>query len=129
MRFISSLGALSIVAAILAMAAGILILITKPGASNNDGWIPAAVFLIVFGLTGLINIRFPGISSIITALTIAVGVVLLIGWPGFRHHMGFILFCVWLTLVDLTGLVSLGNFGIITAILAFVSGILLILNE
>jgi len=129
MSFISGLGALSVIAAVLALAAGILILVTTPGISNNIGWILAAIYLIVLGLTGLIDFSFSGMNILMAVLAIASGVVLLIGSPGFSHHVGFILFCVWLILVGLNRLVSLGDFSIVTAIIAIGSGILLILDE
>ncbi len=129
LSFISGLGALSVVAAVLALAAGILILVTTPGVSNNIGWILAAIYLIVVGLSGLIDFSFSGMSTVMAVLAIAAGVVLLIGWPGFSHHIGFILFCVWLILVGLTRLVSLGDFSIVTAVIALASGILMILDE
>ena len=129
MSFISGLGALSIITAILALAAGILILVTTPGVSNRIGWILAAIYLIVVGLIGLISFSFSGLSTIMAILAIAAGVVLLFGWPGFSHHVGFILFCVWLILVGLARLVSLGDISIVIAIVAIASGILLILDE
>lgn len=129
MSFISGVGALSIIIIILALAAGILILVTTPGVSNHIGWVLAAIYLIVLGLIGLINFSFSGLSTIMAILAIAAGVVLLIGWPGFSHHVGFILFCAWLILVGLTRLVSLGDFSIVTAIVAITSGVLVIFDE
>jgi hypothetical protein len=129
MGFISGMGALGVVAAILALAAGILILVTTPGLSHHIGWILAAIYLILVGLSGLIGFSFNGMSLIMAILAIAGGVVLLAGWPGFRHHIGFVLFCVWLILVGLTRLVALGEFSIVTAVFAIASGILMILNE
>lgn len=129
MSLITGLGALGIVAALLALAAGILILITTPGISNHIGWILAAIYLIILGLMGLVNFSFSGMSTIMAILAIAAGVMLLIGWPGFKHHVGFILFCVWLILVGLTRLVNLGGIGTITAIIAIASGVLMILDE
>ncbi|MFW5713653.1 MAG: hypothetical protein ACOCYU_03195 [Brevefilum sp.] len=129
MSFISGLGALRIIVAILALAAGIMILISTPGVSNNIGWILAAIYLIMVGLTGLVDLSFSGMGTIMGILAMAAGVVLLIGWPGFSHHVGFILFCVWLILVGLARLVGLGDISIVSAIIAIASGILIILNE
>jgi len=129
MSFVSGLGALSIIAAILALAAGILILVTTPGLSNNIGWILAAIYLIMLGLSGLANFSFSGMGTIMAVVAIAAGVVLLIGWPGFSHHIGFILFCIWLILVGLTRLISLGDFSVVAAVIAMASGILMILDE
>ena len=129
LNFIPGLSALTIVAAILALAVGILILITSPGISKRLGWILAAIYLILSGLTGIVNFSFSGMGIVMAVLAIAGGIVLLIGWPGFRHHIGFILFCVWLILVGLIGLVSLANLSLAFAIVAIASGILMIINE
>lgn len=129
LHFISGMGFLNIISAILALASGILILVTSPDISKRTGWILAAIYLILLGLSGVINFSFSGISIVMAILAIAAGVVFLIGWPGFSHHIGFFLFCVWLILVGLALLVSLGGLGVIIAIIAIASGILMILNE
>ncbi len=126
---ITGMSGLGIVISILALAAGILILIAKPGVSNYIGWIVAAGYLILLGLTGVVNISFAGMGTVMAVLAIVAGVVLLISWPGFKHNIGFLLFCLWLILVGLTGLVSLGNLSVVLAVVALASGVLLILNE
>jgi len=110
MSFVSGLGVLSIIAAILALAAGILILVKTPGLSNNIGWILAAVYLILVGLSGLVNFSFSGMGVMMAVLAIIAGVVLLIDWPGFSHHTG-------------------SDLSVVTAIIAIASGILMILKE
>jgi hypothetical protein len=126
---VSGLGSLGIVVSILALAAGVLILIFRPGISIFTGWILAAIYLILLGLTGIINFGFAGMGTVMAILAIAAGIVLAIRWPGFRHHIGFLLFCVWLILLGLMGLIGLGGFGVIVAIVAIASGVLMILNE
>lgn len=127
--FVTGLGGIGIVISILALAAGILILVSRPGISSFAGWVLAAIYLILLGLTGIVDIGFDGLGTVMAVLAIAAGVVLLISWPGFSHHIGFLLFCVWLILVGLVGLVSLSGLGIVIAIVAISSGILMILNE
>lgn len=126
---VPSLGALDIVIAVLALIVGILIFVTHPDISIFTGWALAGVYFILIGLQGVINFGFSSAGIIRSILALAAGVVLLVGWPKFSHHIGFFLFALWLVLVGLTGLVGLAGFGIVTAVVAIASGVLLILNE
>ncbi len=127
---ISGLGGIGIIIQILALAAGILILISSPGISYSIGWVVTAIYLIIRGLAGLLDFSFNGMGTIMAILALAAGVLLLIRFPGFRHHIGFTLFCAWLILVGITGLLSIGGaVSTIIAILAIASGVLMILNE
>ncbi len=126
---VPSLGALDIVIAVLALIVGILIFVTHPGISIFTGWALAGVYFILIGLQGVIHFGFSSVGIIRSILALAAGVVLLVGWPKFSHHIGFFLFALWLVLVGLTGLVGLAGFGIVTAVVAIASGVLLILNE
>lgn len=127
--FVSGLGSLGIVISILALAAGILILVARPDVSMYTGWVLAAIYLILLGLTGIVSFNFNGLGTIMAVLALAAGIILLVKWAGFRHHIGFLLFIVWLILVGLTGLVSLSGMGVVIAVVAIASGILMILNE
>ncbi len=127
--FISAISGLGTIIAILAIAAGVMILIFHPDISIRIGWILAAAYLILRGLVGLIDFSFAGLGTITAILALAAGIVLLIKSPGLKHHIGFLLFCIWLILVGLLGLVSLGGIGTVVAILAIAAGILIILNE
>ena len=124
-----SFSALGTINAILAIAAGILILVSTPGISIRWGWFIAAVYLILLGLLEFVSIGFSGMGTVMAILAIAAGIILLVRTPGFRHHIGFLLFCVWLILVGLTGLVSIGELGVVVAIVAIASGVLMIANE
>ncbi len=126
---IAGFSGLGTIIAILAIAAGVMILIFYPDISNRIGWILAAIYLILRGLVGLISLGFSGLDMIMAVLAIAAGIILLIKLSGFSHHIGFLLFCVWLILVGLTGFVSLGNASVVIAIVAIASGVLMILNE
>ena len=127
--FVSALSGLNILIAILALAAGILILVKSPGISYSYGWIAAAIYLILRGLLGIVDFGFSGMGTIMAILALAAGVLLLIKFPGMKNHIGFLLFCAWLLLVGLTGLISLGNLGIIVSLVALSSGILLLLDK
>ena len=126
---ISGMGALGIVIAIFALAAGVLILITGPGISYRIGWVLAAIYLILLGLLGIIDFSFAGMGIVMAVLALVAGVLLLIRAPKLQHHIGFLLFCIWLILVGLIGLIGLNQLGTAVAIIAIASGVLMILNE
>lgn len=127
--FVEGLSALAIVIAILALAAGILILISRPGISMFAGWVLAAIYLILWGLVGIADFGFDGIDIVMAILALAAGVVLLVRWPGFRKHIGFLLFCIWLILVGLVALTGITGLSLVIAVIAIAAGILMILNE
>ncbi len=73
----SSLG---VIAAILAIAAGIMLL--WPGwrvFRTALGWFLLALYLVAVGLISLIGLSFSGIGAIVAVLAIAAGVLLLLG--------------------------------------------------
>jgi hypothetical protein len=126
--FMAGFRAMSTIIAILAIAAGVLILVSSPGTSNYLGWLLAAIYLILLGLSAFVNIKFSGMGTVMAVLALVAGILLLVRAPNIRKHLGFLLFCVWLILVGLTGLVSLGKFDVFISIVAIISGILMILN-
>ena len=107
----------------------VLILITGPGISSRVGWVLAAIYLILQGLLGIINFSFAGMDIVMAVLVLSAGILLLIRAPKLSHHIGFLLFCVWLILVGLIGLIGLGQLGTVVAIIAIASGILMIINK
>lgn len=125
---IPGVGALGLVIAILAVAAGVLILMYAPGVSYSIGWILAAVYLILRGLTSILSLSFTGLGLVLAILALAAGVLLLLRMPRIKSHIGYLLFFVWLVLVGLAGLVSLGQLGMVIDIVALAAGILLILD-
>lgn len=125
---ISGLGGLGLVFAILALAAGVLLLLFTPGISMNVGWILAAVYLILDGLVGIISFGFTGLGLILDILALAAGFLLLVRMPKIKNNIGYFLFFIWLILVGLMGLVGLGVLGTVVSIVALAAGILLILG-
>jgi hypothetical protein len=123
---ISGLGGLGLVIAILAIAAGVLILAFTPGVSFRVGWLLAAIYLIVYGLASILNFSFSGMGTVMAILALAAGVLLLIRIGRTRANIGYLLFFIWLILVGLVALVSLGPLGIVIDILALSAGILII---
>lgn len=74
------LAGLEVIVGLLALAAGILLILPRWrffGAAW--GWLLLAVYLIVIGLIFVIGLSFAGISVILAVLTLAAGVLLLIG--------------------------------------------------
>ena len=126
---IAGIGFLGIVIAILAVAAGVLILMNTPGVSSRIGWMIAAVYLIAKGLTSILNLSFSGMGVVLAILALAAGVLLLISAPKIKGNIGYLLFFIWLVLVGLAGLVSLGAIGMVIDIVALAAGILLIMNQ
>ena len=71
---------LGVIAAVLAIAAGILLL--WPGwrfYRRSLGWLLLAIYLVVVGLISLIGLSFSGIGVIVAVLAIAAGVFLILG--------------------------------------------------
>ena len=125
---VSGLGGLGLVTAILAVAAGVMILAFTPGVSFRIGWLLAAIYLIVFGLASILSFSFSGMGTLMAILALAAGVLLLIRMGKIRANFGYLLFFIWLILVGLMGLVSLGQLDMVLDIIALTAGILLVLD-
>src|SRR3990170_3097843 len=77
---ILGISGLEVIVGLLALAAGILLLLPRWrffGAAL--GWLLVAVYLIVIGLIFVIGLSFSGIIVILAVLTLAAGVLILIG--------------------------------------------------
>lgn len=125
---IAGIGNLGLVIAILAVAAGVLILLYAPGVSFRIGWILTAVYLIAEGLTSILDVGFTGMGMVMSILALAAGVLLLIRMPKIKGNVGYLLFFAWLILVGLAGLVNLGQLGLVIDIAALAAGILMIVD-
>ncbi len=69
---------LSVIAAILAIAAGVLLLWPGWRVRTALGWFLLALYLVAVGLISLIGLSFSGIGVILAVLAIAAGVLLLL---------------------------------------------------
>jgi hypothetical protein len=127
--FIPGLSALGVVIAVLALVAGVLIVVAKPGISIFAGWVLAAIYLVLVGLSGLVSLGFSWLGTVMAILALVAGIVLVLKWGGFKKHFGFLLFIVWLILTGLVGLFGWGGMGTVIAIVAAASGLLMILNQ
>ena len=127
--FIPKIGFLGVIMAILALVAGILILVAKPGISNSTGWIVAAVYFLLLGLKGLFTFGFSWQGILLGLLALVAGILLVIKAPAFKKHLGFFLFAIWLILSGLMSLFGMGMLSVVTAIVAIASGLLMILDQ
>jgi hypothetical protein len=125
---VSGLGGLGLVMAILAVAAGVMILAFTPGVSFRIAWLVAAIYLIVNGLSSILGFSFSGMGTVMAILALAAGVLLLIRMGKIRANIGYLLFFIWLVMIGLMGLVSLGQLGMVLDIIAITAGILIILH-
>lgn len=125
---VAGLGGLGLVVAILAIAAGILLLLFTTGVSHRIGWALAAVYLIILGLVGLLNFSFPSMGIVMAIPALVAGILLVVQMGRIKGNLGYLLFFIWLILVGLVGLVSLGPLGMVIDVLALAAGILMILG-
>jgi hypothetical protein len=117
---------------ILAVVTGIVILV-ELGRMNwpeRLGMIFLAVWLILVGLMPFIGMGVPFASEITIVLAILAGVLLLVGMKGRRTaaKLGMVLLAIWLiasAAISLLGIMIPAS-GIILAILAVISGILIL---
>ena len=121
---------LGIIVAILALAAGILLLLERRR-SRYPGMLLLSIFLIVTGLVSLVTLNFPGLATILALLAIAAGVLLFLEHrrASMRRNLGWVLLDIWLVLDGLAGLIlSLAGLDLILSILAIAAGVLLLLR-
>lgn len=127
--FLPTVGFLGIIMAVLAIAAGVLIFITKPKVSNTTGWILAAVYFILMGLKGLFSFGLAWDGIVLGIMALIAAILMLLKWPGFKKHIGFVLFILWLILTGLMGIFGLGMLSVVTAIVALASGLFMLLDQ
>ncbi|MDR3575772.1 MAG: hypothetical protein P4L50_18075 [Anaerolineaceae bacterium] len=126
-----SLTGIGIILAVLALAAGILLLLEKRRGSIRKfpGTLLLSIFLIVTGLLGLVSLNIPGAGILLALLAIAAGVMLFLEnrRGAFGRDLGKLLLEIWLVLDGLVALIlTFSGAGTILAILALASGMLLL---
>ena len=130
-----NLPAAGIILALLALAAGILLLLERGRGAirKNLGTLLLSIFLILTGLFGLINLSFPGANVILALLAIAAGVLLFLEGGRGRaatRDLGKLLLEIWLVLEGLVSLILIfSGAGTILAILAIAAGVLLLIHR
>lgn len=65
--------------ALLAVAAGVLLLVGPVRRTRNMGWLLLAIWLIVSGLLSLLGIEFPASGTLLSLLAVAAGAMILLG--------------------------------------------------
>ena len=127
-NFITGIDSNGIVIHIFSVFIGILILVATPGISMFFGWIAASLYLLFWGGSALLNVGFPGMNVIIAVIALIAGILLIVRTPGIKKYFGFLLFCVWLILLGITGLLSISNMETAIAGVAIASGLLILLD-
>ncbi len=124
---------LSILMGLLAIAAGVLLLLaSRPFNRASLGRALLGLYLVVVGLMSLAGGGSSGLGVIAAVLAIAAGILLL--WPGwrfFRRSLGWLLLAIYLVAVGLMALIGLSfaGIGVIVAVLAIAAGVFLILGR
>ncbi len=90
------------------------------------GWIAGGIYLLVTGLRDLIGFSFNGMNTLLAILGIAAGILLLFRLSKVSKHVGVLLFCGWLLLVGITGLIGYSGLDTIIAGFALAAGGMLI---
>lgn len=100
---------------------------------KNLGMLLLSIWLIATGLLSFVNVSFPSSGIILALLAIAAGVLLLLDMRGKRlsGNLGIVLLSIWLILTGLLPLlkVSVPYSGILLAVLAVITGILLLIRR
>lgn len=125
---IPSLGELSLAIPILALAAGILIFVRMPSKPSRIGWILAAAFLLIDGLTGLTGLTFKGIEVVVPALALVASLLLLARQSKIKSKLAYVLFFSWLAMIGLMRLANLTGLEIAQSIYTLFVGALLVLE-
>jgi len=92
-----------------------------------------SIWLIVTGLWSFVDVSFPSSGIILALLAIAAGVLLLVDMRGKRlsGNLGIVLLSIWLILTGLLPLLKINvpYSGIVLAVLAVITGILLLIRR
>jgi hypothetical protein len=121
----------SVILGVLAIIAGVLLLLAaRPFGRASLGRILLALFLIGVGLMELVGVS--GLEIIIGVLALVAGILMI--WPlwrSFGSALGWLLLAIYLILFGLVLVLGLSfsGLGVILAILALASGILILLGR
>ncbi len=119
---------------LLALAAGVLLLIGMPGGelTSKLSYLLPGIWLLATGLIGLINLSFMSMELIMAVLAIAAGAAMLLTLEGSAaKNIGVILAGVWFLLTGLFGLInfSFDGLGLVMSLLAIAAGVLMVLGK
>jgi hypothetical protein len=91
-----------------------------------------AIWLILFGLVDLVNLNIPSSDLLLAIIAIIAGVLIFLEIRAVpSKHIGRVLLAIWLVLTGLFALLSISfpSQGIVMAVLALASGVLLLLGR
>lgn len=133
---VSGVAGLGIVLTLLAIAAGVVLLLGISGSrvkNRNPGFLLLSIWLIVTGLRSLLPLNITGIDMVMGVLAIGAGILLLVGARGrsLSRYPGMTLLSVWLFITGLLALTPVGipGLGAILALLAAAAGVLILLGR
>jgi hypothetical protein len=142
-------GGLGVILALLAIAAGVLILLGPTrisrrlgsmGLNRNPGILLLGIWLILTGLLPLLGVVTAGIDVVLAVVAIAAGVLILLeparisggfGSLALTRSAGMVVLGVWLILTGLLAVVSITfpSSGIVLELLALAAGVLILLRR
>ena len=142
-------GGLGVILALLAIAAGVLILLGPTrisrrlgsmGLNRNPGMILLGIWLILTGLLPVLGIAMAGIDVLLALLAIATGVLILLeptrisgglGSVALARSAEMVVLGTWLILTGLLPILSITSLtsGIVLELLALAAGILILLRR
>ncbi len=138
-----ALGVLSIVAMrvsglglildIFAIVTGVVIIIALGRVSGalEIGMLLLGIWLIIWGLFPIIGVSFSGLGLLLAVLAIAAGILILIGinWKKLGKNIGKLLLAIWLIIAGLTALSTVAVGGVVSAVLAILAGIFILIER
>ena len=127
----AGISGIDLVLDILAIAAGVLILLQGRSWTSEIGMILLGIWLVATGLLGLIDLNIQGIGLVLNVLVIVAGVLILLEAKSWSARIGMILLGIWLVAAGLLPLINLGIQGVslILSILAITAGVLILIDK
>ena len=128
-----SVSGLGLILNIFAIVTGVVIIIALGRVSGalEIGMLLLGIWLVLWGLFPLIDVSFSGLGVLLAVLAIASGVLILIGlnWKKAGKNIGKILLAIWLLIAGLTSLGTIVISGVVTAVLAIIAGIFILIER
>lgn len=99
--------------------------------SRNPGAILLGIYLVLSGLSSLVDLRFTGFELVLAAIAATAGVLFLFGRGWMPNGLSRWLLAVYLVLVGVTALVSISFDGkaLVLNILAMAAGLLILVDQ
>jgi len=99
--------------------------------SRNPGAILLGIYLVLRGLSSLVDLRFTGFELVLAAIAATAGVLFLFGRGWMPNGLSRWLLAVYLVLIGLTALVSINFDGkaLVLNILAMAAGLLILVDQ